>query len=137
MSDTPPPVCEYCGALAERVTGAEIYAHRKDLGHKIFWRCVPCKAWVGCHLGSDRPLGRLANEELRNWKRAAHDAFDPLWRTVGNNKKRQREAKSRAYAALARELGIPREEAHIGMFDIDLCRRTVAIIEKLKAAMAQ
>ena len=137
MSDTAQPACDYCGAPADRVTGSEIYPHRNDLGHKVFWRCVPCQSWVGCHLGTDRPLGRLANAELRNWKRAARDAFDPLWRGQTNNKKRQREAKSLAYAALARELGIPREEAHIGMMTVELCQRIVAIIEKLKEAMAQ
>lgn len=77
-------------------------------------------------------MGRLANEELRNMKRAAHDAFDPIWRTVDNNKKAQRDAKSRAYEALARELGISRDETHIAMFDVALCRRTIDAVPRLR-----
>ena len=138
MADHAPPTCPYCQAPAEKVGGGVIYPHRKDLAHKFFWRCPgSCAAWVGSHPGTDRPLGRLANEELRNMKRAAHDAFDPIWRAVGNNKKAQRAAKSRAYEALARELGIPRDEAHIAMMDVELCRRTIAAAPKITAALAR
>lgn len=129
--------CPYCDGAAEQVTGADVYSHRNDLGHKIFWRCQPCAAWIGCEIGTDIPLGILANAELRQWKRAAHDAFDPLWRTVSHNKKRQREVKAVAYAALAKKLGIGIDRARISKFDVDLCKRTVALIEKMKEAMAQ
>lgn len=127
----PPPICPYCGAAAEKVTGDIQYPHRNDMGKKFFWRCVPCQAWVGCHIGTDRPLGRLADAELRTWKRRAHDAFDPLWRTTAH-RRRNTGARTRAYQALAHALGIPAADCHIGMFDIDLCRRTVALAPTLK-----
>ena len=31
-------------------------------------------AYVGVHKGTDKPLGRLANAELRYWKKRAHAA---------------------------------------------------------------
>lgn len=74
-------ICSYCNKPAELVTGKEIYPHRPDLYPKKFWRCRPCTAYVGCHKPNagygdgTRPLGRLANAELRAAKSAAHAAF--------------------------------------------------------------
>lgn len=118
--------CPYCGAAAPLVTGADVYPHRRDL-HEIFlYRCTPCDAWVGCHRGTTRPLGRLANAELRRAKQAAHAAFDPLWRhRAGIRTARMPRAK--AYAWLARELGIEAADCHIGMFDVATCRRVVEV----------
>ncbi len=53
----------------------------------------------------------------------AHRAFDPLWR--GGKMKR-----SSAYAWLANQLGMPRKECHIGMFDLGLCQRVVGAVEE-------
>jgi hypothetical protein len=126
--------CPYCSRPAALVTGKVIYPHRKDLHEKTFWACMPCKAWVGCHPGTDVALGRLANEELRNAKRAAHAAFDPLWQpeVQTGSKNKRRKMRDAAYDALARVLNIPREECHIGMFDLDRCTRTVEACKTLK-----
>ena len=113
--------CPYCGQQAEKVYGGSIYPHRTDLFHKVFYRCRPCAAHVGCHPDTDKPLGRLANAELRREKNLAHAVFDPLWRGKG------RGARTGAYKWLAKQLGIPREECHIGMFDVEQCRRVVEV----------
>ena len=115
--------CHYCGNEAEIVTGEAIYPHRSDLAAKKFWRCTDCKAYVGCHPGTEKPLGRLANEELRNWKQRAHGVFDPLWRSGVLSR-------AGAYAWLAKQLGIPQEETHIGMFDVDQCKRVVKVCKE-------
>ena len=115
-------LCNYCQKPAERVTGYEIYPHRPDLYRKTFWRCVPCKAYVGCHKNSDTPLGRLANAELRKAKLEAHTVFDPLWR-------RGTMSRRHAYALLAQKMGIPANQAHIGMFDVPQCRQVKEIFE--------
>lgn len=126
----PNPLCDYCGVETERVTGADIYPHRPDLAGKIIYRCLPCDAWVGCHPGTTQPLGRLANAELRAAKREAHQALDPLWR------KKMRisgcakgKARGLAYKWLADQLGIDPKGCHIGMFTVELCRRTVEVCE--------
>ena len=113
-------LCPYCKAPAELVTGVEIYPHRSDLFKKNFWNCNPCNAYVGCHDGTVNPLGRLANEKLRRMKRWAHDVFDPLWKEKGVKR-------GEAYLRLARSLGIPMEECHIGMFSEQMCMRVVEI----------
>ena len=107
-----------------------IYPHRLDLAEKRFWQCAPCGAWVGCHQNSERyaPLGRLANAEMRAAKIAAHAAFDPIWHAkrredgIGNG-----EARDLAYKWLVEQMGISRSKCHIGMFDVEQCRRVVEI----------
>lgn len=117
-----PILCPYCGGGAESVGGDTIYPHRPDLFKKKFWSCGPCGAYVGCHKGTDRPLGRLANAELRSSKMAAHRAFDPLWRDGPMKRKA-------AYAWLTRALGIDGADCHIGMMDVAMCKRVVEVCE--------
>lgn len=119
--------CDYCHRDAELVKGNVIYPHRPDLFARWFWRCEPCGAWVGCHArgrgewDGKRPLGRLANAELRRAKQAAHGAFDPLWRSGAMGRRD-------AYAWLAEQLGIAIQNCHIGKFDVDGCRAVVAAV---------
>lgn len=114
--------CAYCGNDARLVTGDHIYPHRPDLYHKHFYECIPCDAYVGCHPGTTNPLGRLANAELRKAKSAAHAAFDPIWKSG-------RMRRGSAYAWLCDKLQIPKDECHIGMMDVGMCRRVVEICE--------
>jgi hypothetical protein len=112
-----PPSCPYCGRTSERTTGDLIYRGRPDLSDKTFFRCAPCDAYVGCD-ARGRPLGTLADRDLRRARADAHQTFDPLWRSEGMSR-------SDAYAWLASELGVAKDECHIGMFDEDRCQRTV------------
>lgn len=116
-------VCNYCQRPALLVTGKTIYPHRPDLYQLQFWNCDPCGAWVGCHKGTIKPLGRLANAELRQAKQEAHNAFDPFWRSNGFHG--QKLKRSAAYKWLAKQLGV--ERIHIGECDVETCRRVVKI----------
>lgn len=116
-----PVTCNYCQQPAQLVDGDTIYPHRPDLYALKFWYCSPCGAWVGCHKGTISPLGRLADAELRQAKQAAHAVFDPLWQDGRFNSRR------RAYQWLAGQLGIDVNDCHIGMFDVETCRRVVEI----------
>ncbi len=119
--------CDYCGNQAELVTGKLLYPHRPDLYEVRAWRCVPCKASVGCHKNSKdhAPLGRLANQELKRLKMDAHAAFDPLWKSGGMKRKQ-------AYGYLADKLGIQFSLCHIGMFNEEMCRKVIQICEAKK-----
>lgn len=114
--------CPYCFGKVHRVDGTVIYPHRSDLADKSFWLCRKCWAYVGCHPGTVRPLGRLANTELRKWKQAAHAAFDPLWRDGKLTRKD-------AYRRLSELLGIPEDDTHIGMFDVHDCKRVIEAVK--------
>lgn len=116
------PICNYCGDFSEKVTGKEIYPHRKDLYCMTFYRCncQPGSAYVSCHGTSEKPLGRLANKDLRQAKSAAHRAFDQLWRS--KLLKRQD-----AYKWLAKQMNKSGADCHIGMFDISECQQVVEL----------
>lgn len=109
------------------VPDTEVY--RRSYGGSV-WLCRPCDAWVGCHKNSKRniPLGRLANAELRQAKIKAHAAFDPLWQAVAERDQiNQCRARNRGYAWMAKQMGITREECHIGKFDVAQCGRVVEL----------
>lgn len=114
--------CPYCLRVAEFLTGAYVYPHRPDLSDKRFYVCKPCDARVGAH-ADGRPLGTLANAELRQLRSQAHGVFDPKWKREMGGTMRRREA----YRWLASNLRIPEEHCHIGMFDEEMCRRVIQI----------
>lgn len=116
--------CPYCSNEAELVTGFEVYPHLPRLYNKPMYRCVPCKAWVGCHPGTTKPLGRLANAELRKAKMAAHEVFDPLWRSGERTRKQ-------AYQWLAERLGMKVKLCHIGYMDIEQCNKVIELCKGL------
>ena len=115
--------CDYCGSHTDFVDSKVIYGR----SYGMIYLCPNCKAYVGVHKGTDKPLGRLANAELRRWKNAAHDAFDPLWQR-GPFRRRRNDA----YKWLSEQMNLPVEKTHIGMFDIEQCKRAIAICSNIK-----
>lgn len=134
-----PPICPYCFTPARISDGVEVYG---TPGYGAMYVCgnyPECDAYVGVHKGTQEPLGRLANAELRQAKVRAHKAFDPLWQSASalydlpddEDERRQAlrrirsRARTRAYAWLAEQLGTEVEHTHIGWFDVDQCYRTI------------
>jgi len=122
--------CQFCNKPAQLVDGTVVYPHRPDLKRLNFWFCDKGHdaAYVGCHKPNcgygdgTRPLGTLANIELRYERKRAHEAFDWIWRE-GMMKRTE------AYIWLAHGLGIEdvKRDCHIAMFDADQCRRAVKL----------
>lgn len=129
-------ICPYCNSIATLESSTRVYFGR-DFGLLYLCSNYPeCDAYVGVHKGTTRPLGRLANEELRHWKKKAHAAFDPLWKLKLIKRKRERGegykkvyARGSGYKWLAEKLGIDFRDCHIGMFNVDMCKRVVEICE--------
>lgn len=117
--------CDYCGRQAEYVDSKVIYGK----GYGMVCLCRNCMAYVGVHKGTDKPLGRLANAELRYWKKAARAVFDPMWKYG-----RFRHHRNAAYGWLAQKMGLPIEQAHIGMFDVAQCKKAIEIIKREEGA---
>lgn len=111
--------CPYCNRPSEYVDSFEVYG--KSYG--MMYLCRECQAWVGVHRGTDQALGRLAKRQLREWKIKAHNAFDQIWRT-------KKLSRDNAYYWLSIQLGIDREITHMGMFDVDQCKKVVQICEE-------
>lgn len=58
-------------------------AKRLGIEQEKFYQCQNCNARVGCHKGTTRPLGNLANETLRMKRKETHQIFDSFWRERG------------------------------------------------------
>lgn len=110
--------CPYCGSDANLVHGNAVYPHRPDLFNLKFYQCKPCEAYVGCHKGTDNPLGILANKDTRMARSRAHMAFDPIWRSG-------KMARHEAYLKLSKFMGKEVSETHIGMFNNEECLKVV------------
>lgn len=103
----------YCGAPARL---------RKSK-YGPFWSCSrwpECDGTVGCHPGTTKPLGSLADKETRQARALAHSAFDGLWEAEDGP------SRSGAYTWLAWRIEVDPEECHIGSFDLDTCKKVVA-----------
>jgi hypothetical protein len=117
-----PPICPYCGDTSIYTDSSRIYGR----SYGGVWLCInypQCDSYVGCHGTSKSPLGRMADKELREWKKRAHAVFDPLWREG-------QFSRTEAYQLLSKFLEISIEQAHIGMLDVDQCKRIVGGIQK-------
>lgn len=101
-----PAHCDNCCSVnIELTTNDKIYGRIYGNWPKIYY-CNDCTAAVGCHPGTEIPLGRMADRETRKLRTKAHNAFDPLWRNGYMTR-------SRAYDWLAATLGIDYTECHI------------------------
>jgi len=136
------PNCSSCHREARLTTGEEIYPHRQDLWNQQFYKCDSCGGYVGCHKGGITPYGTPANAVLRRARTGVHKLFDPIWLTADlcgayapeDNKARwtiRKAARTRLYGYLSVQLDIPIEDTHIGMFDLELCRRATEVLRNL------
>ena len=130
------PVCPYCGGDSILVPDSQVYA--RSYGSFVYL-CEPCRAWVGVHRGTDppRPLGRLANTELRALKIQAHAQFDRLWLAAARLRHWSK-GKSRrlGYTWLATEMGVDRKKCHIGYFDVKQTKRVIEICSAIGKKVA-
>lgn len=113
-------ICPYCNEKAVFMTTEEYYG--KDYGTNMYV-CRPCDATVGTHGRTKNPKGTLANKELRQLRMEVHAIFDPLWKSG-------KMMRHNAYAVLQKLMNLPKEKAHIGMFNKEQC---LEALEKLKA----
>ena len=107
-------ICPYCQKEAPWVENKMIYG--KNYGRSFMcYYCKPCDAMVGCHNNTRKPLGTMANRELRQWRMKAHAEFDPIWKNKGLKRKK-------AYWMLTDHFG---REIHIGESDIETCKQII------------
>ncbi len=117
-----PQVCPFCRSSVSLVDSAKVY--RRSYGFIYLCDRFPhCDARVSCHPGSIKPLGTLADRELRQWRSLAHRHFDPLW------KSRIFTSRHAAYKWLASSMGLPPALTHVAMFDVSQCIRAIAVVK--------
>jgi len=118
--------CPYCGCKTKFVESSIIYG--KSYG--MVYHCLPCKAWVGVHSGTKKALGRLANAELREYKKEAHRLFDELWKKKVSQGYSKHISRSGAYKWLSEQMNIDPKYTHIGMFDVEQCKMVIELCKK-------
>ncbi len=111
--------CPFCGKHAVWCENSEIYGKR--YGHSYMcYLCKPCDAYVGCHNNTRRPLGTMANKELREARKAAHAAFDPIWKSG-------KRSRAQAYDMLNKHFG---RSVHIGESDKETCDLIIKFVQQ-------
>lgn len=117
-----PTHCRYCNSTVNFTSHAVIYGGRTFSDWPYIYLCSndACQASVGVHEGTHHPLGTLADHDTKNARKAAHAAFDPIWKS----KQLKREE---AYRWLAAQLDIERWRCHISWFDAALCKQVVKL----------
>lgn len=116
-----PETCPHCENDCKIVNNSVIYG--REYGEWP-WAvlCVGCGAHVGLHPFTGIPLGTLATAEMRDARKRAKNAFNPLWQQGGMSR-------SDAYSWLATMLGITNvNDCHIAWFGIDQCNAVVKCI---------
>lgn len=119
-------ICRYCGGVIRLVPASSIYGESAErLGMKEEWlyQCQNCNARVGCHKGTKRPLGNVANEVLRLKRMETHQVFDSFWRA-------KRMSRTKAYRWLSEQMELPESKAHIGGFEMEQCQRLIELCRK-------
>lgn len=110
--------CDFCNGPVVKTSNAEIYG--KEFGNGMCYLCRNCKASVGTH-NNGKPLGILANREMRALKKCCHELFDYVWRFGGLTR-------SGAYTILSEKLGIDRKDCHFGHFGIDMLHKSIKVL---------
>ena len=129
-----PTICRYCGGVIHLVPAKQVLgksAKRLGLEGENLYQCQNCNARVGCHKGTNEPLGNVANETLRLKRMETHQIFDAFWKS--NHMSRQN-----AYKWLSQQMRLPMSETHIAGFEMEQCQRVIELCgadEKTVAAI--
>ena len=111
--------CPYCGSQAVFMDSELIYG--KNLGKMYVCSNYPkCDSYVGVHKGTNIPKGSMANGLLREYRKEVHGIVDPFWRNGIMDR-------GQFYAWMAEQLQIPAAEAHVGMFDVERCKKAIGV----------
>lgn len=107
---------------------------RRETQYGPLWRCghpgCTVKRWGG---STSLP----ADQETCTARNQCHRLFDPLWQNEtgpfckGKRKNKRGVRKDRAYWWLASTLGIKKEDAHFGMFNLEQCQRALVALKAL------
>ena len=113
-------ICPNCGSPVSLKNSEIVYG--KDYGWIYLCDNYPtCNSFVGTHRGTIKPLGTLANKELRELRKECHRLFDLRWKSGIMNRKQ-------AYKLLQEIMNLSEKDAHIAMFNKEQC---VFLIDKL------
>lgn len=108
--------CPYCGNEAKYGPNEEFYGTRYGRSYMCYY-CKSCDAYVGTHNNTTKPLGTMANGELRKARMAAHANLDRYW-------KEGIMSRGTMYAKLKEIFG---REIHVGESDLETAKKLAEI----------
>jgi len=131
MEKHKPPLCLHCHTPARLVTADKIYRMNPKFDDRLFWLCK-CGAYVGCHKGTNKPLGFPANTDTRRARSLLHEhRLDPMWKNKPPSERM--DARSALYRYLQERMNLPIGMTHIGMFTIEQCQTAWVLLAQYKA----
>lgn len=117
--------CPYCNSEV-KFSQDSTFIYGRNYG--AVYHCInypSCDAYVGTHRNSKRSLGRLADAELRKYKGIAHMYFDELWKM--KKARGFKNARDLGYEWLSEQMKKSKKDTHIGMFNIDECKKVIEL----------
>ena len=119
--------CPYCGAPAVCRPASTVYKNAlRNKGSYLYLcsRWPACDAYVTAHKKDRRPMGTLADKNLRHKRILAHRALENLRRECHMDK-------WAAYVWLQGKLKMGPEQVHIGMFSEQMCDLVISLCREL------
>jgi len=115
--------CPYCGAPAVCRPASTVYGtvlRQKGSYLYLCSRYPACDAYVTAHKKDRRPMGTLADGNLRHKRILAHQALEQL-------RQARRMDKWAVYVWLQGKLKMEPEQVHIGMFSEEMCDQVISL----------
>lgn len=113
----------HCGAHALLRPASVVHGEKAKSNFLFVCSRYPtCDSYVGVHKKSRKPLGTLANKELRGKRIQAHMVFNRFWE--GRMRRWQ------AYKWMQARLGLSSRQAHIATFSEYMCDELISICEQ-------
>lgn len=113
--------CNLCGGNVEYIPNSMIYG--KSYGSGWCYRCSQCKAFVGTHKTNPlKPLGVLADKEMRILRMKCHKILDSTWKTPNE--------RTKAYDDLAVRLGYEKGDCHFSWMSKEELKTALAVLEE-------
>lgn len=113
--------CPYCKRPGVLRPAAYVYGDNNLDPEKYLYVCSgypSCDSYIGAHKKSMRPMGTMADSNLRNKRIEAHRALDAIW-------KNGYMTKHSTYIWLQNRLNLREKDTHIGKFSYYLCEQTI------------
>lgn len=120
-------ICYYCHNQTKKVDISEVYG--PNYTGSYVYQCKKCEAHVGTHKSDTSSLGFVAKKDLRELRKKVHYHFDKLWKLAVKKGGDRSSSRSNAYKWLSSAMGIKLDYMHIGMLNVDQCKRAIEIIE--------
>ncbi len=115
--------CPYCNKKAVLQPANFVHGVSPAANGKHLYVCgnwPKCDAYVSAHEFDLRPMGTLANGNLRNQRILAHRALERYRKATGMSR-------DDLYFWLGTKLNLHLDDAHVAKFNEDQCRQVIAL----------